>query len=154
MTGLRCHLYIPHELRAQRPQRRPKELERREVRREQNDASAFRERGSQVLGAFDIDALRARLRAAEPAHRHLDERQAERLEVLLEYLARALGGQLGQARGDVARRDAPAVAQQRVSRRGPSARPSAICSAKRQQHDEPHPRVAEPRDGVAQRWRT
>ena len=149
ITGLRCHLYIPQSFGAERAQRRPEELERREVRREQNDALAFGERGCEVLRALDIHALAHGLRVAEPAHRHLDDRQAERLEVLRQDPRSLRGWQIRKARIDVARRYPAPFAQERVGET-PQRAAQRHLHAERQANDEPHPGVAEPGDGIAQ----
>ena len=150
MTGLRCAFVHAGELRAERPQRRPKKLERREVRGKKNDAFPFRERGFEMLGSFDVDALQHGVEPAEPTHRHLDERQAQRLEVLHEYPRALLGRQVAQAGVDVARGDAAAVPQQRV-RQAPQRPPEGHLRAEGQQDHEPHPGVPEPGDGIPQR---
>src|SRR5690606_16827857 len=95
------------EARAERLQSRPEELERGEMRREENYAAALRERGGEVLRAFDPDVAAYRIRIAEPAHGHFDERCAERAEVTPHELAALPCAELGQTRADVAVGDPP-----------------------------------------------
>ena len=151
MTGLRCHLYMPASFGQSGLSAGQKNSNVVKCAEKRMTPLPFASAACEVLGSFDVDALPHGVGPAEPTHRHLDDRQAQRLEVLHEYSRTLLGRQLAQADVDVARGDAAARPAAASTRARPNAAPERHLRAERQQHDEPHPGVPEPGDGVAQR---
>src|SRR5690606_4980321 len=126
------------------------DLERREMRADEQHAAPLGAGPLEMLEAVDADELPQALGRAEPADPHLGERDADRLEVAAAERGALLGRELWKARCEVDLDDPAAAAHQRREHRAERAADREL-HRKRQLRDELEPAEDEPRRPVARR---